>query len=242
MEPPEYHIDWGKVASMVNGKTRLIIINSPHNPTGTVLGKSDMECLSELVMDKEIYILSDEVYEHLIYDDLSHQSILKYPELYSRSAAVFSFGKTFHTTGWKMGYIVAPDELTAEFRKIHQWNVFCVNSFLQYSLADYLQDQSHYNYLNKFYEEKRDYLRNQLATSRFSALKCDGTYFQLYDYSSISDKNDLAFSKWLTEEHGVASIPVSVFYSLPRKDKLIRFCFAKKLETLDKAGKILNKI
>ena len=242
MKPPAYEINWKEVEALITEKTKMIIINSPHNPTGTVWSKSDMDQLAGLLIGRDIYVLSDEVYEHLIYDDLPHESILKYPDLFSKSAAVFSFGKTFHTTGWKMGYIIAPDLLTGEFRKIHQWNVFCVNSFLQYALAEYLKAEEHYNYLPDFYQKKRDFLRMKLRESGFRPLECKGTYFQLYDYSSISNLGDVAFAKWMTEVHGVASIPVSVFYSEPREDRLIRLCFAKNEATLEAGADRLRAI
>ena len=240
MDPPDYSIDWGKVRSLVTKKTRLIIINTPHNPTGSLISQDDMLELNNLIAGRDIYLLSDEVYEHLIFDGQHHQSILRFPELFDRGAGVYSFGKTFHTTGWKMGYIIAPGKLTEEFRKIHQWNVFCVNSFLQHALADYLCDEDHYNYLNDFYQKKRDFLLDQVNGSRFIPLPCRGTYFQVFDYSGISDMDDVAFAKWMTQEHGVASIPVSVFYSYPRKDRLIRICFAKEELTI-RAGALRLK-
>jgi methionine aminotransferase len=242
MVAPDYTIDWDIVKAMCNRKTRMIIINSPHNPTGRVLRQEDMEALEAITSGTDILILSDEVYEHLIYDGIRHESIMRYPGMFDRSVAIYSFGKTFHSTGWKMGYCVGPSRLTKEFRNIHQWNVFSVNSFLQYALADYLVDEGHYNYLPGFYEQKRDLLNVLLKNPKLQPLLCQGTYFQLYDYSAMSEMEDVAFAKKVTEDYGVASIPVSVFYTEPVGDKVIRLCFAKKESTLISAAEKINGI
>lgn len=240
LKAPEYKVDWQAVQGLFSPKTRMIMINTPHNPTGTILNKEDLESLYNIVKNTNIIILSDEVYEHLIYDGESHQSVLRYPGLRERSLAVYSFGKTFHNTGWKMGYCVAPPALTAEFRKVHQFNVFSVNTPMQYALADFLQSPEEYLVLNNFFQQKRDYLVKVMEGSRLRPLPSKGTYFQLFDYSQISDEADRDFAKRMTIEFGVAAIPVSVFYSSKRDDKVIRLCFAKKEETLQKAGELLR--
>lgn len=242
MIAPDFNIDWDHVSSLISNRTRMIIINSPHNPTGTILSDHDLLALQSIVIDHDLLVLSDEVYEHLVYDGLRHESVLRYPDLVERSMAVFSFGKTFHSTGWKMGYIVGHETLIQEFTKVHQWNVFCVNSFLQYALADYLKQEENYSYLPHFYQLKRDQLREGLEDCKLMALPCHGTYFQLYDYSSVNKMDDLAFAKWMTEEIGVATIPISVFYSSKRQDALIRLCFAKKASTLSAAVEKLMDI
>lgn len=240
LKAPEYKVDWQAVQGLFSPKTRMIMINTPHNPTGTILNKEDLESLYNILKNTNIILLSDEVYEHLIYDGESHQSVLRYPGLRERSLSVYSFGKTFHNTGWKMGYCVAPPALTAEFRKVHQFNVFSVNTPMQYALADFLQNPEEYLVLNNFFQEKRDYLVKVMEGSRLLPLPSKGTYFQLFDYSQISDEADRDFAKRMTIEFGVAAIPVSVFYSSKRDDKVIRLCFAKKEETLQKAGELLR--
>ena len=242
MKYPDYKIDWNHVASLITDKTRMIMINTPHNPTGTILEKEDLEALELLVTKHDLILLSDEVYEHLIYDEAQHESVLRFPQLFERSLAVYSFGKTFHTTGWKMGYIVGPEYLMKEFKNIHQWNVFSVNSFLQYALAEHLQYPVHYESLPAFFQKKRDYLTEALVDSPLKAMSSKGTYFQLYDYTGISDLNDLEFAKYLTREVGVAAIPLSPFYKESIEAKVVRLCFAKKLETLDQAAERLNKL
>jgi methionine aminotransferase len=242
LKSPDFKIDWDHFSDLISSKTRMIIINTPHNPIGRVLHEKDIIALQSLVKDKNIIVLSDEVYEHLIYDGLEHSSILKYPQLYEQSLAVYSFGKTFHSTGWKIGYVIAPEPLTTEFRKVHQWNVFSVNSFLQYALADYLKDPAPYLQLPSFYQGKRDHFNELLHGSKLLPLKCEGTYFQLFDYSSISSEDDIDFAKDITKYHGVAAIPLSVFYTSHRQDKLIRLCFAKTEEVLEKAAELLRKI
>ena len=239
---PDYAIDWNEIESMVNEKTRMIIINTPHNPTGTVLKKEDLVALENIVADKNIIVLSDEVYEHLIYDKATHQSVIRFPKLYQQSLAVFSFGKTFHSTGWKMGYAVGPKHLMDEFKNVHQWNVFCVNSFTQYALAEHLQTPSNYTTLPAFFEQKRDFLTNSLKATPLVPQISQGTFFQLFNYAALSDMEDGEFAKYLTREIGVAAIPLSPFYSKPTGDKVIRLCFAKKESTLAAAAERLAKL
>lgn len=230
--PNGYAIPWSKVAAAVTGKTRLIMINSPHNPTGSVLREADMRILAEIVRNTNILLLSDEVYEHMVYDGHRHGSICRHPELAARSFVISSFGKTYHVTGWKVGYVAAPAALTAEFRKVHQFNVFTVNTPVQHGLAAYMANPAPYLDLPKFYQRKRDLFRDGLRTSRFNLLPSDGTYFQCVDYSGISALPEADFAKWLTAEIGVAAIPVSAFYNHPKESGVVRFCFAKKDETL----------
>ncbi len=239
---PDYSPNWEEVRQLVTPKTRMIVFNTPHNPTGTTLKKEDMEALQALTRDTDILILSDEVYEHLIYDGQEHQSILRYPELFERSLLTYSFGKTFHKTGWRIGYCVAPPHLMKEFRKVHQFNVFTIMTPIQYALADFMAEPEEYLSLNQFFQQKRDFLLDNLKGSRLQPLKCEGTYFCLFDYSDISDEPDTAFAKRMTTEYGVASIPVSVFYSDQRDDKVIRLCFAKTEDTLKQAAELLQKI
>ncbi|RMG75748.1 MAG: aminotransferase class I/II-fold pyridoxal phosphate-dependent enzyme, partial [Bacteroidetes bacterium] len=221
----------------------LIIINTPHNPTGAILSAQDMMKLEKLIKDSDTIVLSDEVYEHIIFDGYEHQSIARFPELAKRSIAVYSFGKTFHNTGWKIGYCVAPENIMQEFRKVHQYNVFSCNTPIQYALAEYLQNEEHYLYLSEFYQKKRDLFNQSLETSRFRIHPSAGTYFQLLDYRDISDEKDVDFAVRLTKEYKIASIPVSVFYNKPPEDTFVlRFCFAKEDETLLKAADILCKI
>ena len=242
LQGPDYQIDWIRFGKLISSKTKMIIINTPHNPIGKVRSEDDMRTLEELTNGTDILVLSDEVYEHLIYDGKKHQSVLRFPNLFKRSLLVFSFGKTFHSTGWKMGYCVGPEPLMREFRKVHQFNVFSCNSFVQYGIADFLEDPTTYQQLPDFYQQKRDYFQNELFGSALKPLSSEGSYFQLYDYSSVSDLPDTEFAKYLTMEIGVAAIPVSVFYSSRRDEKVVRFCFAKKEETLAAAGKLLKEI
>jgi methionine aminotransferase len=220
----------------------MIIINTPHNPTGTILKQADLQALENIVSGKNIIVLSDEVYEHLIYDNEQHQSVLRFPTLFEQSLAVYSFGKTFHATGWKMGYCVGPEYLINEFKNVHQWNVFSVNSFVQYALAEHLQDEKTYNYLPDFFQKKRDFLTEQLAETTLIPKVSEGTYFQLYNYENISDMNDIAFAKYLTREIGVAAIPLSPFYTNPPGDKVVRLCFAKTERTLAAAAERLQEL
>lgn len=242
LSAPDFKIDWDELAALVTIRTRMIIINTPQNPIGKTLKQEDLEALQRITSGTDIIVLSDEVYEHLVYDGQHHQSVARFPELYNRSLLVYSFGKTFHSTGWKIGYCVGPEFLMSEFRKVHQFNVFCVNSFEQYALADYLKDPAPYLELPAFYQRKRDYLQSALEGSRLKPLPSEGTYFQLYDYSEISDEPDTEFAKRMTTEYGVASIPVSVFYSSQKQNGVIRLCFAKTEDMLEEAGNLLKVI
>jgi methionine transaminase len=242
LEAPDYSIDWNAFSKLITQRTRMIIINTPHNPTGTTLKQADLLKLQQITDDSEILVLSDEVYEHLVFDGLEHQSTLRFPNLFQRTLATYSFGKTFHNTGWKIGYCVAPKHLMKEFRKVHQFNVFSVNTPLQYGIADFLSKPKEYLGLNAFYQEKRDYFLEVINDSRFKPIACEGTYFQLVDYSAISNEKDTEFVKRLTIDHGVAAIPVSAFCSSQRNEKVIRFCFAKTEKLLKKAGKLLSEV
>jgi methionine aminotransferase len=242
LESPNYNINWELVKKVMNSKTRMIIINSPHNPTGSILEKEDMIALEKITRDNDIIILSDEVYEHIIFDDHKHQSVSKFPELAKRSLIVGSFGKTFHATGWKVGYCVAPEYLMKEFRKIHQFNVFSVNTPIQYAIAEYMQDKENYVQISSMYQKKRDLFLESIKGSRFKPLKCSGTYFQLLDYSKITKSADVRYAEKLTKENKIASIPVSVFYSANVDNKVLRFCFAKTDETIIEAAEILKSI
>lgn len=239
---PDYKIDWNKVKDKINDKTRLIILNSPHNPTGSVISAEDLNTLAEIIRDKNIYILSDEVYEHITFDGTKHQSMLLKDELYEKSFIVSSFGKTFHITGWKVGYCTAPPNLTSEFRKIHQFLTFATSTPFQFALAEYSQDLQRIAGLKNFYEEKRNYFLSLVKQTKFKPLECKGTYFQILDYSGISNENDFEFAKRLTKEHKVASVPVSVFYESKEDNKVLRFCFAKSNETLERAIDNLSRL
>jgi len=239
---PDFAIDWEKVADSITPKTKMLIFNTPNNPGGFVFSDSDMRRLEEITRNTGIVVISDEVYEHIIFDDLQHQSALKFKELFKRTIAVYSFGKTFHATGWKMGYVVAPENLMVEFRKIHQFNVFCVNTPIQYALAAFLQDENNYIHIPKFYQKKRDFFVNAIKDSRFKVIPTSGTYFQLLDYAAISDKPEFEFAQWMTVEKGLASIPVSSFYHDKRNQHVLRFCFAKGEDTLTRAAAVLNTI
>ncbi|MEA1948573.1 MAG: methionine aminotransferase [Thermodesulfobacteriota bacterium] len=239
---PEYRIDWDEVKQAVTSKTRLIILNSPHNPTGAVLSGDDIAALKHIVIDTEILILSDEVYEHIIFDGIRHESISRHPELVSRSFVISSFGKTYHTTGWKIGYCLAPAALSKEFQKVHQFLTFASNTPIQFAYAEFMRNKDVYLNLSTFYQQKRDRFLKLIEKSRFKPITCHGTYFQMLDYSEISDESDMEFSKRLIIEHGVASIPPSVFYHQKDDHNVLRFCFAKKDETLDKAAEKLCKI
>ena len=245
MRSPDFRIDWDEVSDSISDKTRLIILNTPHNPTGTVLNSADIEALKQIVAGKNIYIISDEVYEHIIFDKVKHESICRCPELLERSFVISSFGKTFHATGWKIGYCRAPSELTKEFRKIHQFVNFTVSTPFQMALADYLAGHLEFcDQLGSFYQAKRDYFCSLLSKSRFQVRPSQGTYFQLLDYSNISGELDVTLSKEWTRKLGIASIPISVFYrKQPASPQaLLRFCFAKDDATLEKAGEILCRI
>jgi methionine aminotransferase len=242
MEAPDFAINWKQVQKIITQRTRMIVINSPHNPTGSILAEKDMKELEKLTKGTDIIILSDEVYEHIIFDGATHQSVLRYPALAERSMVVGSFGKTYHATGWKVGYCIAPRELTQEFRKVHQFNVFSVNTPMQHAYSEVLKHAHLYEGLGSFYQEKRDFFRNALRGSKFDLLDCKGTYFQLASYKKISEEKDTDFVIWLTREWKVAAIPVSVFYHRHLDEKIIRFCFAKENMTLERAAEKLNKI
>ncbi len=239
---PDYHIDWDEVANAISEKTRLIIFNSPHNPTGTLLSREDISALKKIVFNTNLFIISDEVYEHIIFDGLVHESMLKYPELAERSFVISSFGKSYHSTGWKIGYCLAPEPLSIEFQKIHQFLTFSSNTPIQYAFAEFLQNKDVYLNLSVFYQKKRDKFLSLINKSPFKALPCKGTYFQMLDYSSLSRESDMDFAKRLTIESKVASIPTSSFYHDGDDLNVLRFCFAKKDETLEQAAKILCEI
>jgi methionine aminotransferase len=239
---PDYHIDWELVRSKITPRTKMIMINTPHNPTGSILTETDMAELQQLVTAHDLLVLSDEVYEHLVYDGAKHLSILRYPELLRNSFVTFSFGKVFHITGWKMGYCVAPAHLMQEYRKVHQYLCFSVNTPMQYGLSQYLQTPEHYLSLPAFYQQKRDYFLQLMEDTRFTPLHSSGSYFQLMRYDRISDEGDKEFASRITKEFGVATIPVSAFYENGKDDHVVRFCFAKKEETLELAAERLRKI
>jgi methionine aminotransferase len=220
----------------------MIIINSPHNPTGSVIKATDLKKLETLIKNRDIIVLSDEVYEHIIFDGLKHESVCKYPSLAKQSIIVGSFGKTFHATGWKCGFVLAPSNLTAEFRKIHQFVVFAVNTPVLYAIAEFLKDKENYIHLGSFYQKKRDLFLNLIKGSRFTPVPAKGTYFQLLSYAGISDEREIDFAIRLTKEYGLASVPVSPFYHSGTDNKILRFCFAKQSETMEKAAKIICKI
>ncbi|MGZ5253760.1 MAG: methionine aminotransferase [Flavitalea sp.] len=239
---PDYHIDWNEVRAAITPRTRMIMLNSPHNPTGAVLSADDIKELRSIVEGTEIFILSDEVYEHLIFDGKEHHSMLNYPDLAERSFVCFSFGKVYHCTGWKLGYCIAPADMMKEFRKVHQFNCFSSHSPSQVALATFLENRSSYTTLGSFLQQKRDLFAELMKASRFKPLQSFGSYFQCYDFSEISKENDKEFSIRITKEFGVASIPVSAFYEDGRDDKVIRFCFAKKEETLIEAASRLCSV
>jgi methionine aminotransferase len=239
---PGYSIDWKLVKQKISPKTKAILINSPHNPTGRVLNANDIEQLKAVVKDTHIFIVSDEVYEHLIFDGLQHESMLRHPELFERSFVCFSFGKTYHCTGWKIGYCVAPAALMGEFRKIHQFNAFSTNSTVQFALADYLQQRDKYLQLGAFLQQKRDYFAKLMEDTKFKALPSYGSYFQLYSYAGLSAESEKDFAIRLTKECKVAAIPTSVFYKEGTDNKVLRFCFAKKETTLEEAVNRLVKL
>lgn len=242
LKGPDYAIDWNMVKKKINNRTKMIMINSPHNPTGTLLKKNDLIQLEKITADRDIIIVSDEVYEHIIFDGQKHESILHYPKLCERSIVIFSFGKTYHNTGWKIGYALAPEPIMKEFRNVHQFEIFSVNTPIQYALSDFMQDKDEYLNVHNFYQQKRDLFCNLIKDSRFKFTPSAGTYFQLLDYSAITDKNDIEFADEITIEYKVASIPLSPFYRKAPDDHFLRFCFAKKDETLQKAAEILCRI
>jgi len=242
LQAPAYNIDWEAVKKMINHRTKMIIINTPHNPTGSILSAADLQQLQKLTKDTDILIISDEVYEHIIFDKHRHESVARYPLLAERSFIISSFGKTYHTTGWKIGYCLAPQNLMAEFRKVHQFLVFSANTPIQLAFAEFLKQKEQYLDLGNFYQQKRDYFTGQIAKSRFTFTPAAGTYFQLLNYDRISKEKDAEYAVRLTKEFGLASIPVSVFYHEGTDNHVLRFCFAKKEETLDKAAEIINRI
>ncbi|RFP13802.1 MULTISPECIES: pyridoxal phosphate-dependent aminotransferase [unclassified Duganella] len=237
-----YTVPWSAVAAAVNGKTRLIVINTPHNPTGSVLRAADLAALADIVRGTDVLVLSDEVYEHMVYDGQRHESVCRHPELAARAFVVSSFGKTYHVTGWKIGYVAAPPALSAEFRKVHQYNVFSINTPMQHGIASYMDDPTPYLELPAFYQCKRDLFRAGLKGSRFELLPADGTYFQCVRYDKISSQTEAEFAEWLTTEIKVAAIPVSAFYQQGKESGIVRFCFAKKDETLALALERLGKV
>jgi methionine transaminase len=241
---PDFTIDWERFAAALTPRTRLVIVNSPHNPSGAVLTTADYARFAELLRPYDCYFLSDEVYEHVVFDGARHATVLANPELAERAFAVFSFGKTYHATGWKLGYCVAPAALSAELRRVHQYVTFASTSPLQQAIAEYMTEHpEHHLNLPAFYQERRDYFARLLATTKFRPQRAPGTYFQLADYSSISTQRDVDFARWLTIEHGVAVIPISVFYERPPADlTLVRFCFAKENSTLNAAAERLAKL
>lgn len=239
---PAFGIDWDQARTRITPSTRMIIINTPHNPSGAVLQEADMKALEAIAVQYDLLVLSDEVYERLIFDGVVHQSVLRFPALAARSFAVFSFGKTFHATGWKMGYVVAPAALTAEIRRAHQFVVFSVNTPIQLAVADYLEDPEHYTSLSAFYQQKRDFFLSEIKGSSFEPIPGHGSYFQLLSYRALSQEGDVSMAEKLTKNHKVASIPISVFYKDGTDNKILRFCFAKREETLVKACRILRSL
>jgi methionine aminotransferase len=239
---PGYDIDWTEVKNAVSSKTKLIILNYPHNPTGAVLSKQDISNLAEIVNGTEIFIVSDEAYEHIIFDGLQHESMSRYPQLAGRSFVICSFGKTYHTTGWKIGYCLAPEALSIELQKIHQYLTFASNTPIQTAYAEFMQNKDLYLGLPGFYQQKRDLFFNLISKSRFNPLPCKGTYYQMLDYSQITNEADFKFAKRLTAEYGVAAIPPSALYHQKEDHKVLRFCFAKKSETLERAAEKLCQV
>ena len=242
LNPKDYSYDWEQVRKKISDKTKVIILNSPHNPTGSLISDQDIKELEKITKGTDILIVSDEVYEHIIFDNEKHISLASSSELSKRTFVISSFGKTYHTTGWKMGYCAAPKKLTKEFRKMHQFIVFSTNTPIQYAYSEFMKQEDRYLSLGKFYQHKRDIFINEIKSSKFKLKPCKGTYFQLLDYSSISDKTDMAFSEYLTKEIGVAVIPLSPFYESRESQSLIRICFAKTNEVLKEAAFKLSKL
>ncbi|MBS1486649.1 MAG: aminotransferase class I/II-fold pyridoxal phosphate-dependent enzyme [Bacteroidetes bacterium] len=242
LSPPHFAIDWSEVKKKITPRTRLIMVNTPHNPAGAVLSSSDLQSLEMIAAEHNLIVLSDEVYERIIFDGRVHESVLKYPALAQQSIAVFSFGKTFHATGWKVGYTVAPEAITQEIRKAHQFVTFSVNTPVQLALAEFMADPENYLHLGKFYQQKRDFFLEQIKGTSLRPLPCSGSYFQLLSYEGVSQKTDRDMAIWMTQEMKLAPIPVSAFYKDQTDNKLLRFCFAKNENTLRKAGEILKKI
>lgn len=242
MHAPDYEFNWDAVREKITDKTKMILINSPHNPTGKILKEEDMRQLQEIVKGTDIFLLSDEVYEHQTFDGQRHESVARYPDLAERAFITCSFGKTFHVTGWKLGYCAAPEAMMEEFRKIHQYNVFCVNHPMQAALNAYMQNPEHYLNLPDFYQKKRDYFTEAIKGSRFEFTPSDGTYFQIASFKNITDEKDTDFAIRLIKERQLAAIPVSVFCKDQKDEKMLRFCFAKEEETLKKAAEVINSI
>ncbi|MDO6437903.1 methionine aminotransferase [Cyclobacterium sp. 1_MG-2023] len=242
LDAPDFKIDWEKVKAKISPKTKAILINTPHNPVGTVFSKEDLDSLADIIRDKDIYIISDEVYEHIVFDGEVHHSMMTHPELKERSFICNSVGKTYHVTGWKIGYCLAPAALSKEFRRIHQYITFCTVSPMQYALADFLKLPEHYEALSDFYQRKRDRFNEALQASRFTFKPSKGSFFQIVSYEKITDEYDYDLAIRLTKEIKVASVPVSVFYKDKKDDKLLRFCFAKDDDILDKAAELLCKL
>ncbi|MCB1577182.1 MAG: aminotransferase class I/II-fold pyridoxal phosphate-dependent enzyme, partial [Xanthomonadales bacterium] len=244
LNPDDFSVDWQRVRDAISPHTRLIIVNSPHNPSGAVFAPGDLDSLAAITRDTDILVLSDEVYEHIVFDGLEHQSVLRHEELAARSFVISSFGKTYHCTGWKIGYCIAPRALSAELRKVHQYLTFCTFTPAQVALAEILEKQpEHYLQLPAFYQARREFFRELLANTRFRLLPVSGAYFQLVDYSAISDKDDFGFCEWLVANAGVAAIPVSAFYESPPPDmRLIRFCFAKSDDILRTAAQRMSAL
>ena len=242
LRQPDYSIDWEGVKAKVTERTRMIMINTPHNPSGAIISAEDLRQLEKITNGTDILVLSDEVYEHIVFDGESHESVLKSEALRTRSIVTSSFGKTFHATGWRMGYLIAPPVLMSEIRKVHQYNTFTIHTATQYAIADHLQLPAHYEGVAPMYQAKRDYFLKVMEDSRFKPVSSKGTYFQLMDYSAISDMHDVEFAAWLTKEIGVAAIPMSVFYQDKQDNKVLRFCFAKNEDTLAAAAKKLCEL
>jgi len=238
----DYSIDWKLVWEAISDRTKMIIINSPHNPSGAILKAEDLEALEDIVEETGLMVLSDEVYEHIVFDGEQHQSVLRSEKLRQHSVVVSSFGKTFHATGWRMGYCIAPEVLMNEIRKVHQYNSFTIHTPTQYAIAEFLKDASTYLDVSGMYQQKRDYFLKVMKSSKFVPVPSGGTYFQLMNYAAVSEKPDIEFADWLTTEVGVAAIPMSVFYQDRQDNKVLRFCFAKGEATLDAAAQLLNKL
>lgn len=241
LEAPDFIIDWQEVNKVINSRTRLIIINTPHNPSGKIFTKDDMQMLSKIINGTKIMILSDEVYEHIIFDDNIHESVAKYPNLIDRSIIVGSFGKVFHATGWKMGYCLAPEKIMKEIRKVHQFTVFAVNTPIQYAISEFLEQEDNYLNLGKFYQQKRDFFNSHLIQAGYNIIPSGGTYFQAINFGDLTELNDSALAELLIKKYGIASVPMSAFYHDSVATKTLRFCFAKKEETLEAAAEKLIK-
>jgi methionine aminotransferase len=242
LEFPDYSIPWDKVKAAITPKTKAILVNTPHNPTGRVFTKDDILILQEIVLSNNLYLISDEVYEHLIYDNKQHETVMKYPDLFARTFVCFSFGKTYHCTGWKLGYCIAPENIMKEYRKVHQFNAFGCDTPKQIAIAEYMTNKEAYLSIGAMYQEKRDYLRGLLDNTKFVRLPSSGSYFESYRYDAISDEPDTVFAERLVREFGIAIVPMSAFYQKSTDHKVIRLCFAKVKETLDAAAACLQKV